>query len=76
MIVPSHNNKFVKSYEFDLIIITEIFFFNSVIKNAFYNYNNYCIFSHLTIFRARGLRPVLRIFGGLSSLKPPYDFRL
>jgi hypothetical protein len=27
-IVPSHDNKFVKSYEFDLIFITDIFFFS------------------------------------------------
>jgi hypothetical protein len=26
-IVPSHDNKFVKSYEFDIIFITEYFFF-------------------------------------------------
>jgi hypothetical protein len=26
-IVPSHDNKFVKSYEFDLIFITEYFYF-------------------------------------------------
>jgi hypothetical protein len=52
-IVPNHDNKLVKPYEFDLIFITEYYFFNPVIKNAFYNYNNYCIFSHLTIFRVR-----------------------
>jgi hypothetical protein len=34
-IVPGHDKKFVKSYELDLIFITEYFFFNSVIKNAF-----------------------------------------
>jgi hypothetical protein len=30
-IVPSHDKKFVKSYEFDLIFITEYFFFNFTI---------------------------------------------
>jgi hypothetical protein len=55
-IVLSNDNKFEKSYGFDLIFITEYFFFNSVIKKAFYNDNNYCIFSHLTIFRARGAK--------------------
>jgi hypothetical protein len=35
-IVPSHDNKFVKSYEFDLILIIEyFFFFNQLLKMPF-----------------------------------------
>jgi hypothetical protein len=35
MIVPSHDNKFVKSYEFDLIFITEYFFLIQLLKMSF-----------------------------------------
>jgi hypothetical protein len=34
-IVPSHGNKFVKSYEFDLIFITEYFFLIQLLKMLF-----------------------------------------
>jgi hypothetical protein len=34
-IVPSHDNKFVKSYEFDLIFITEYFFLIQLLKINF-----------------------------------------
>jgi hypothetical protein len=34
-IVPSYDNKFVKSYEFDLIFITEIFFLIQLLKMHF-----------------------------------------
>jgi hypothetical protein len=34
-IVPSHDNKFVKSYEFDLIFITEYFFLIQLLKMHF-----------------------------------------
>jgi hypothetical protein len=73
-IVPSHDNKFVKSYKFDLIFITE--YLIQLLK------------MHLTIIiiivflvtsqflELGGLRPVIYISGGLSSLNPPSDFRL
>jgi hypothetical protein len=65
-------NKFVKSYEFDLIFITEYIFFYSVIKNAFYDYNNCCIFSNLTIFRVRGAKNcTLHFWGGIVPSTPP-----
>jgi hypothetical protein len=34
-IVPSHDNKFEKSYEFDLIFITEYFFLIQLLKMHF-----------------------------------------
>jgi hypothetical protein len=34
-IVPIHDNKFVKSYEFDLIFITEHFFLIQLLKMLF-----------------------------------------
>jgi hypothetical protein len=34
-IVPSHDNKLVKSYEFDLIFITEYFFLIQLLKMHF-----------------------------------------
>jgi hypothetical protein len=63
-IVPSHDKKFVKYYKFDLIFITEYFFLIQLLKNAFYNYNNDCIFSHLTIFRCRGAKTYTLYFWG------------
>jgi hypothetical protein len=35
MIVPSHDSKFVKSYEFDLIFITEYFFLIQLLQMPF-----------------------------------------